>query len=154
MENLSTVYEAIIKPLIPLLKKEAEQLKKDDYKLSITTFTLNLCYCVITGIKSLRLLSTEAKTSDTAQKHGVVIASSSQYSEAFQRYDPAIFKRLFFKLLNQLSFKSIPELNTLGRFFLVDGSLFPAINHYQLKLVVWYCDYKSLVKLKLFNINF
>jgi len=137
MENLSTVYEAIIKPLIPLLKKEAEQLKKDDYKLSITTFTLNLCYCVIAGIKSLRLLSTEAKTSDTAQKHGVVIASSSQYSEAFQRYDPAIFKRLFFKLLNQLSFKSIPELNTLGRFVLVDGSLFPAI-----KTMDW-AKYKS-----------
>ena len=148
MENLSTVYEAIIKPLIPLLKKEAEQLKKDDYKLSITTFTLNLCYCIIVGIKSLRLLSTEAKTSDTAQKQGVVIASSSQYSEAFQRYDPAIFKRLFFNLLNQLSFKSIPELNTLGRFILVDGSLFPAI-----KTMDW-AKYKSTSNALKFHLAF
>jgi hypothetical protein len=38
-----------------------------------------------------------------------------------------LFKRLFFGLLDRLEFKGISEINALGRFILVDGSIFPAI---------------------------
>jgi len=122
-----TVYQTIISPLLPLLKAEAAQLKDDDYKLSLQFFTLNLCYCIIAGLRSIRLLITEVKTSEHTQKLGLVTASSSMYSEAFLRYEPDIFKRIFFGLLDKLEFKSIPEINSLGRFILMDGSIFPAI---------------------------
>ena len=122
-----TVYQAIVAPLLPLLQEEVKRLKMDNYSLSLYFFCMNLCYAIIAGVRSIRLLITEAKTSKDAQEAGVTIALPSQYSEAFCRYDPMIFKRLFFALLDRLEFKSIPEINALGRFILVDGSIFPAI---------------------------
>ena len=127
MNNPTTVYQTIIEPLLPLLKKEVAQLKKDDYTLSLSRFTLNLCYCIIAQIQSIRLLITESQTADTAKRQGIVVASASMYSEAFNRYNPLIFKRLFFGLLDKLEFKSVPEISKLGRCILVDGSIFPAI---------------------------
>lgn len=140
----SNVYQAIISPLLPLLRKEVAQLKGDDYSLSLYFFSMNLCYAIIAGIGSIRLLITEAKTSKDAQKAGVSVASPSMYSEAFYRYDPMIFKRLFFGLLDQLKFKAIPEINTLGRFILIDGSIFPAI-----KTMDWACYKKTANGIKL-----
>ena len=122
-----SVYQAIVSPLLPLLREEVAQLKSDDYSLSLYCFSMNLCYAIIAGIRSIRLLITEAKTSKDAQEAGITLASPSMYSEAFCRYDPLVFKRLFFGLLDQLSFKEIPEINALGRFILMDGSIFPAI---------------------------
>lgn len=132
------VYQAIVDPLIPLLKKEAEQLKADNYTLSLYFFSLNLCYAIIAGIRSIRLLITETKTSKEAQSVGIKVASSSMYSEAFERYEPMIFKRLLLGLLDRLSFKEIPEIATLGRFILIDGSIFPAI-----KTMSWACYKKT-----------
>lgn len=127
MKNPTTVYQHIIAPMLPLLQKEVEQLKKDNYSLSLQFFTLNLCYSIIACISSIRLLITEAKTNDIAISQGVTVASSSMYSDAFIRYNPIIFKRIFFGLLDKLQFKEIPELKSLGRFILVDGSILPAI---------------------------
>jgi hypothetical protein len=49
------------------------------------------------------------------------------YSEAFSRYNPTLFQTLFLSLLEQLQFLGIPEIQALGRFILLDGSIFPAI---------------------------
>lgn len=144
MNPPKTVYQHIIAPLQPLLQKEIDQLEDDNYTLSLKFFTLNLCYSIIACIKSIRLLITEAKTNDVAISQGVIAVSSSMYSEAFSRYDPMIFKRLFFGLLDKLTFKSIPEIESLGRFLLVDGSLFPAI-----KSMDWACYKKTTNALKL-----
>ena len=59
----TNVYQAIVAPLLPLLRKEVTQLKADDYSLSLYFFCMNLCYAIIAGIGSIRLLITEAKTS-------------------------------------------------------------------------------------------
>ncbi|VAW29464.1 hypothetical protein MNBD_BACTEROID06-1372 [hydrothermal vent metagenome] len=127
MNNPATVYQYIIAPMLPLLQKEVEKLKKDNYRLSLKFFTLNLCYSIIACTRSIRLLITEAKTNDIAISQGIIVASSSMYSDAFIRYNPIIFKRIFFGLLEKLKFKEIPEIKSLGRFILVDGSILPAI---------------------------
>ena len=49
------------------------------------------------------------------------------YSEAFSRYHPSLFQMLFLSLLGQLQCLGIPEIEALGRFILMDGSVFPAI---------------------------
>jgi hypothetical protein len=139
-----TVYKTIIAPLLPLLQKEVKLLKADHYTLSLYFFTMNLCYAIITRIRSIRLLRTEIKTSETTKKLGLIDVSSSMYSEAFLRYDPMIFKRLFLGLLKTLEFKSIPEINSLGRFILMDGSIFPAI-----KTMDWACYKKTANGIKL-----
>ncbi len=144
MNHPATVYQHIIAPMLPLLQKEVDHLKNDNYTLSLKFFTLNLCYAIVACIGSIRLLITEAKTSDIAISQGIISVSSSMYSEAFNRYDPMIFKRIFFGLLDKLNFKSIPEISSLGRFILVDGSIFPAI-----KSMSWACYKKTANGIKL-----
>ena len=126
--KLNTVFHTILAPVIPLLKEEAEQIKDDaiTYKLSFYFFTLNLLYSVFKTIKSIGLLVTDVKTSPEAKEIGLVEASKSMYSEAFTRYSPVNFRRIFYRLLEQLNFLEIPEIKSLGRFLCVDGSFFPA----------------------------
>jgi len=124
-----TVFEKIISPLLPLLKEEADAIKNDanTYKLSLLFFSINLLYGIVKMTKSLRLLITEIKTTqDKPVNFELIQASSSMYSEAFSRYDPAIFRRIFYKLIEKLKFMEVAELKNLGRFLCVDGSIFPA----------------------------
>lgn len=124
------VFNRIIAPLQELLKKEADQLSDDasTYRLSLYFFTINLLYAIIKEAGSISLLITDIKTSPDAKRLGLVQVSKSMYSEAFVRYDPTIFHRIFLGLLDRLTFLEIPELEKLGRFILTDGSIFPAFN--------------------------
>ena len=128
-----TVFEKIISPLLPLLKKEADALKNDAslYKLSLFFFSINLLYGIVKRTKSIRLLITEIKTTSEQLNFDLVQASSSMYSEAFSRYDPALFKRIFYGLIEKLNLMEVGELSSLGRFLCVDGSIFPAFQTMQ-----------------------
>jgi hypothetical protein len=127
-------FEKIIEPVIPLIKEDGNRLKNDEklYKLSLYYFIISLIYAVINKTKSIRLLITEIKTNPDLKNLGFVLASPSMYSEAFSRYKPEIFERIFAKLIEIVEIKDIPEIGTLGRFILFDGSLFPAF-----KDMVW-----------------
>jgi len=59
------------------------------------------------------------------------------YSEAFVRYDPKLFRAIFYRLLTTISFLCVPEIKHLGQILLVDGSLFPAI------ITMQWASYKS-----------
>ena len=147
----TTVFENIISPLKPLLTTQAKLLKEDNYKLSFYFFTQNLLYAIIGRISSISLLVTHLKSSPDTLVFGLVEVSKSMYSEAFSRYDPTWFQKLFLTLLGQLQFLGIPEIETLGRFILMDGSTFPAI-----KAMEWACYKSSKNALKLhlsFDLN-
>jgi len=124
------VFNRIIAPLQDLLKEEADLLDNDasTYKLSLYFFMVNLLYAIFKEISSISLLITEIKTSPEVKKLNLVQASKSMYSEAFIRYEPKIFRRIFLGLLDRLTLLEIPELDKLGRFILADGSVFPAFN--------------------------
>jgi hypothetical protein len=123
------VFDEIVAPVMPLIIKEAQRLPQDTskYTLSFQPFTLNLLFALIKGIKSISLLVTEIKTSSEAKALSLVNASKSMYSEAFYRYSPQIYRTLFYTLLEKVNFLEIPEIQALGRFCCVDGSVFPAI---------------------------
>ena len=123
----TTVFESLISPLKPLLTEQENQLKGDNYKLSFYFFTQNLIYAIFAQVESISLLVTTLKSSPDTLAFSLVEASKSMYSEAFRRYDPTLFQKLFLALLGQLQFLGIPEIETLGRFMLMDGSLFSAI---------------------------
>ena len=124
----NTVFSEIIRPVLPLLKEQAGKLEKDALtsKLSFYCFALNLLYAIIKNIRSIGLLVTDIRTSSEASALGLVDASKSMYSEAFIRYDPSLFRRIFYRLLEQLNFLEIPEIKALGRLLCIDGSVFPA----------------------------
>lgn len=125
---MSIIFERIIEPVIPLIKEQGSLLRNDEklYKLSLYPFIVSLMYAVINKTKSIRLLITEIKTNPDLEKLGFILASPSMYSEAFSRYKPEIFERIFSKLIEIIDIEDIPEIKTLGRFLLFDGSLFPA----------------------------
>ena len=124
-------FEKIIEPVILLIKEEQNRLKNDEklYKLSLYYFMVSLIYAVINKTQSIRLLITEIKTNPDLKKLGFVLASPSMYSEAFSRYKPEVFQHIFAKLIEIIEIKDIPEIRTLGRFILFDGSLFPAFKN-------------------------
>ena len=94
-------FEKIIEPVIPLIKEEQNRLKNDEklYKLSLYYFMVSLIYAVINKTQSIRLLITEIKTNPDLKKLGFILASPSMYSEAFSRYKPEVFQRIFAKLI-------------------------------------------------------
>ncbi|MBK8536363.1 MAG: hypothetical protein IPL59_15270 [Candidatus Competibacteraceae bacterium] len=100
---------------------------------------VSLIDAVINKTQSIRLLITEIKTNPDLKKLGFVLASPSMYSEAFSRYKPEVFQRIFAKLIEIIEIKDLPEIRTLGRFILLDGSLFPSSS-------------RSLEKLNLINV--
>jgi len=124
------VFGKILSPVMQIISKTVNTLGDDDkkYKLSFLPFTVNLLYGIMSNIKSRAQLITETKTSDIAEKLGLVVVSNSMYSEAFFRYGPELYKTIFVQLLSTLSFMSIPGIDQLGRILLVDGSVFPAIS--------------------------
>ncbi len=151
-DNLN-VFEKIIAPVVPLITEAQNNIPNDaaTYTLSLLPFSINIIFAIINRIPSVSLLVTDIKTSDNAKSSGLTDASKSMYSEAFVRYDPAIFRSVFIKLLTVLSFLQIPEIRHSGQIMLVDGSLFPAIS------TMSWASYKSTadaVKMHLsFNLN-
>ena len=115
------VFEEIISPVCPLLEQEAINLKDDikKYKLSFFPFTLNLLYGIINGIKSISLLITYLQSLPNGNEAGFINASKSMYSEAFLRYAPSIYRRIFYNLLEKQNFLNISEIQALGRFFVL-----------------------------------
>jgi len=124
------LFETIVAPLQPFINEAAQTIKPDSetYKLSLVPFIQNLLFGVVAGIKTVGLLITEIKTSPIAKELNLVNASKSMYSEAFSRYEPELFRNIFCQLLNNTEFIEIPEINSLGRILLIDGSVFPAIS--------------------------
>lgn len=141
-----TVFETILSPFLPLLQAQCAQLKDDatTYKLSLESFTLNLIFAVLNNTKSISLLITEIDSSPVAQEIGLLKASKSMYSEAFYRYGSTVFQSLYLRLLEQLNFLGIPELQLLGRLVCVDGSIIPAM-----KTMSWAKYKKSTNALKI-----
>lgn len=140
------IFKEILKPILPVVEQEANTLKAegDKYTLSFFPFTINLLFYIIEGIESISQLVTFIKTSPKAKALELVNASKSMYNEAFNRYSVESFRKIFSYLLNTLDFIEIPEIKSLGRFFLIDGSVFPAI-----KTMAWACYKKTTNAIKL-----
>ena len=109
------------------------------YKLSLYYFMVSLIYAVINKTQSIRLLITEIKTNPDLKKLGFILASPSMYLEAFSRYKPEVFQRIFAKLIEMIEIKDIPEIRALGRCILFDGSLFPVFKNMELALYTSKC---------------
>ena len=140
-------------PVISLIKEIEGNIPDDStkYSLSFFPFTINILFGIFNQIKSVSLLITEIESSDVAKALGLVHASKSMYSESFVRYDPKLFRIVFYQLVTSISFLCVPEIKHLGQILLVDGSLFPAISTMQ------WASYKSTanaIKIHLsFNLN-
>lgn len=130
------VFEKIIESITPLLDNCQNNISGDSkkYKLNFKTFVINILFGIIYNLGSVSLLITEIKTSKTAKVLGLVLASSSMYSEAFNRYGSYLLRNILMQMLETIHFLEIPDIKNLGRILLIDGSIFPAI-----KTMSWAC---------------
>ena len=88
-KNDQNVFESILEPVIPMIKKSGNDIEGDEknYNLSFVPFTKNLLFGIICNIKTRAQLITEIKTSPTADKLNMEKSSSASYTEAFSRYN-------------------------------------------------------------------
>jgi hypothetical protein len=151
MENeKNNVFDEIMLPLYSLLNEVKKEMGEDanKYTLSFNPFTINMLFGIINIVGSVSLLVTEIRTSPVARILGLVIASKSMYSEAFVRYKSESYRKIFVGLLETLDFIGIPEIRHLGRFLLIDGSLFPAMVNME------WAHYKSTVNAIKLHLSF
>jgi hypothetical protein len=93
--------------------------------LSFAAFVRLLIYYFAKAPGSGRQLLTD--TLSTAAELGLAKAKRSTFFDAFQRFPVAWFVTLLTTLLTTIAWKAIPELDTLGKLYCVDGSLFRAL---------------------------
>jgi len=146
------ILKYVLKPLSDLVEEQARNIDGDNqYKLSFYPFTINILIGIIQGIGSISKLVTHINTSPDSKDLHLVGASKSMYSEAFCRYPVRYFKLILMSLLAVLKYVPIPEIQAMGQFYLIDGSIFPAI-----KTMTWakYTEGHNAIKLHLcFNLN-
>lgn len=131
-----TTFDELLAPLSPELKSiEAKRQVHHRETLSFTAFVRLLMYYFTASVKSGRQLLTD--TLSAAPKLGLSIVKRSTFFDAFQRFPVEWFVTLLGMLLASVAWKTIPELDALGKLYCVDGSLFPA-----LATMLW-AEYKS-----------
>jgi len=125
-EEISTTFEALMKPLKPALAEiERKRLIHHLEELTLTAFVRLLVYYFSETIGSGRLLLTDVVSAPKALKLPVVARTT--FFQAFTRFPVDWFAKMMLSLLQTVAWKEIPELQTLGKLYCVDGSLFPAL---------------------------
>jgi hypothetical protein len=121
-----TTFERLMQPLRPALEyREGHRRIHHLERLSFTAFVTLLVYYFTQGLGSGRLLLTDVVSAPKALKLPEVARST--FFDAFNRFPVEWFARLLMILLTSVAWKEIPELQTLGKLYCVDGSLFPAL---------------------------
>jgi len=146
-------FDSLLEPCADFLAQEGEKIdtKTGSKKLFFADFFKIIVFGVVGQIKTLKLLITELKTSPTAGALGLKPIPYNTLLDGFHRFGYKYFEKLFSKILQSFQFKNVSELEEMGVFRLVDGSLFPTLSG------IFWAEYKSkknAIKLHLsFNLN-
>lgn len=127
---MRTVFDELIAPLKKFFKDKSSQFDEQagSESLFFQDFTLKLIFAHVMKFGSLRILITELKSNETAEKLGFEPTPYSTLKEGFSRFDANFFQQAFQFILKNSSWLSIPAIDELGIFKLVDGSIFPNIS--------------------------
>ena len=122
----ATTFEELMKPLQPAL----EEIEKNRFihhleTFAFTPFVTLMIYYFTTGTKSGRLLLTN--TISVPSVLGLASVPRSTFFDAFNRFSVSWFSKLMVALLGAVVWIEIPELQTFGKLYVIDGSIFPAI---------------------------
>jgi len=119
-------FHKITEPVLEFLSKKIIIPENDSgEKLFFSRFVTLLLYFYLQGIDSLRSLVTTLKTDDNVEKIGLCPIGLSTIHDAFCRYQVALFKSIYVRLLQTFPVTCLEEFKELGRFILSDGSIFP-----------------------------
>jgi hypothetical protein len=126
VEQTPSVFEKLLAPLLSLIREEEAQLPEDPQeKMSLSNFIPVMIYGILKGYLGLRRI--EKGVESAPPELLLPKAPKSTLADAFTRFSPLSFQRLFRTLLHSITLLSVPEMNDLGRLCCVDGSFFPAL---------------------------
>ena len=128
VEHTPNVFEKLLSPLLSRVREEEAQLPEDPKeKMTLSNFSTVMVYGILKGYLGLRRI--EKGVESAPPELGLPNAPRSTLAEAFRRFSPLSFQRLFRALLHSGTLLSVPEMNELGLLYCVDGSFFPALAH-------------------------
>lgn len=121
-----TTFDVLFQPLARFLSQhERDHPPHHREELHFKDFVRLLVYHFAKGCASGRQLLTDVSTAEPELELGEV--KRSTFFDGFQRFPVAWFGSMLAFLLATVVWPAIPELETLGKLYCVDGSLFPAI---------------------------
>lgn len=122
----TTTFDELFHPLEePLEEIENDRPIHHREKLSFTAFVRLLIYYFIKAPGSGRQLLTDTLTA--APSLGLSLVKRATFFDAFNRFPVAWFATLLAVVLTTVTWQVVPEMATLGKLYLVDGSVFPAL---------------------------
>ena len=125
-ETNCTTFDVLFQPLTRFLAQhERDHPPHHREELHFKDFARLLVYHFAKGCGSGRQLLTDVSTAEPELELGEV--KRSTFFDAFQRFPVAWFGSMLSFLLATVVWPTIPELETLGKLYCVDGSLFPVI---------------------------
>lgn len=125
--NNPVLFHTIISPVKMILEKQAQKIGIDSgKKLTFVKFIELLFFFYLEGIDSLRSLKTRL-TDQSVAEIGLFPVGVSTIHDAFLRYQAAFVQAIHNKLVHELPLGIIDEFKELGRFMLIDGSIFPIV---------------------------
>lgn len=101
--------------------------ESDSKKLFFKDFITKLLWGFIIKSESLRQLSLELKTNDSCKELGLTYTPFSTLKDGFSRFESIHFKTLFEKLLSELPLMKLPNIDEMGVFRVIDGTLLPTL---------------------------
>jgi len=127
---MHTVFDELIAPLRNFFQNKSSEFDEQagSESLFFKDFTLKLIFAHVMKISSLKALITELKSNEAAEKLGFQPTPYSTFRDGFSRFEADFFQQAFQFILQKSSWLSIPAIDELGIFKLVDGSIFPNIS--------------------------
>lgn len=96
-------------------------------KLFFADFVRKLMFAYLEQVSSLQSLPLELKTNWKCRELGLRYTPFSTLKDGFYRFDAKSFRQLFETVLAGVNLKSVSQLDELGLFRIIDGSLFPTL---------------------------
>lgn len=129
-DSTHTVFEQLLAPIDEFIREQDAALPcHHNQKLGYYAFFRLLIYFFVAEGKSFRLFI-EVKLNNGLLP-GVLNLQHVAYTtvnEAFERFSVGLFRDAFQHVVQNVPFKHIPELATLGRLYCIDGSVFPVVS--------------------------
>lgn len=126
---MNTLFISLLSPLADYFKTNSAKIDKkaNSKKLFFEDFFNKMIFAFHQGIDSLRSLSEELESNSLCKNLGLTPTPFSTLKDGFSRFQHTDFEQLYRTALAGFDWMSVKSFEELGRFYLVDGSLFPTL---------------------------
>lgn len=124
-----TLFTILLQPIEAIIASMSEIIDQESHsqKLFFADFVKKLIFGYVYQVSSLRNLSLELQTNPMCRAVGLRYTPFSTLKDGFSRFESKHFKQLFESVLEQTKLSQVKQLDEMGVFRVIDGSLFPTL---------------------------